>query len=208
MGAARQPLKQGNGPGDTLIRARPIAHGSIFRREQAQYARLRLHVAYFAPAGSRSGSGGNGVPRLIRERAFLRMPLEEFCPKHLCQRGAVAQGSTQMYGRFPMGTKPGGFLGSKGGQFENGRGVLSKCSMMNQSRRIGVSFYERPQHSAVQRAGTFRLNRAIDGKTRKLMAESDRVGLRVEQAPGAGFVERALPRAKNGFDEPALGPSG
>jgi len=80
--------------------------------------------------------------------------------------------------------------------------------MMNQSRRIGVSFDERLQHPAVQRTGTFRLNHVIDGKTRKLMAESDRVGSHVEQAPGAGFVDRALPRAKNRFDEPSLGPSG
>src|SRR5271170_3604211 len=115
MGAARQPLKQGNGTGNTFIRARPVAHGSIFRREQAQYARLRLHITHLAPAGSRSSSGGNSVPRLIRKRAFLRMPLEEFCPQHLRQRRAVTKGSTQMYGRFSMGTKPRGFFGSEGG---------------------------------------------------------------------------------------------
>ncbi len=80
--------------------------------------------------------------------------------------------------------------------------------MVYEPRRIGVSFRERLQHAAVHRAGTFRLNRAVDGQARKFVAKTERVSLHVKQTPGAGFVDRGLPRAKNRLDEPGLGPAG
>jgi hypothetical protein len=80
--------------------------------------------------------------------------------------------------------------------------------MVYEPRRIAVSFRESPQHLTVHSAGTFRLNRTVDGQARKFVAEADRVSLHVKQTPGAGFVDGGLSRAKDRLDEPGLGPSG
>jgi len=79
--------------------------------------------------------------------------------------------------------------------------------MVHQPRRVGAVFDECLEHPVVHRAGTLGLNRAQNGKTRKLVAKTDRVGLHLKQAASAGFIDCRLAWAQNFFDQPGFGPA-
>jgi hypothetical protein len=107
-----------------------------------------------------------------------------------------------------VSTQPRSLLGGERCIFENGRSLLSEGGMVYEPSQIRPMFHKCSQHMAVQGAGTFRLNRAKHGKTGKLVAESDRVRLHLEQAASASFIECPWPRAQQGFNQPGFSPPG
>src|ERR1700722_16579357 len=110
-----------------------------------------------------------------------------------------------MRGRFPMSTEPRSLRGRERRVFDDGRNILSQHRVVHEPRRIAAVLREGLENELMQRASTFGRYRAIDGKTRKLMTETDRLTLHDQQAASAGFVHCSLLNAEDRFDQPSFG---
>ena len=61
-------------------------------------------------------------------------------------------------------------------------GILRQRRVMYELRQIRIALFQCLQHAAVDFAGTLRRQRAINCKSRKLMAEAHCIGMRRQQA--------------------------
>ncbi len=134
------------------------------------------------------------------------MALEQVRPELRRHRRGVLQGAAEVGGRLAVGSEPRGLFRSERRVLEHRIAQPSERGVVCQPRRIGAVLREYRQHLSVQRPHALGLNRLEHRSPGKLVAEADGVGLHLEQAARAGFVDRRLPRPQDRFDEPAFGP--